>query len=378
MHAGPAAAIHSRTHHDLAWLYALGKQRVNAIFSGVVSVRTPCWRAQRRLVAENGVAPAAVEVIAHQEDVVEVLLSGSVIHVFDLIAACTDGAGQFIGTARLCRQLVQHGAQVVHQRGIGRFILLRIAQVFAHTAAAREFPVDIHAVKEFPGLEELFHRRDKACADSRVTHVEEGIGERPAADRWQHFQVRMRFFQRHQLAKVTFIRVVPAGDASLWFLQRSPWVVDRHGIVRTALTVVLEHAEAVAAFNGFQAVVDAVTATDWNEAVKNVVEVCRRDLINREVTVINAPLREVGRNHFIGMLRKRFVILFERRIQRQQVATVGVCHNNQLAGAFRTAAGVTDFNLFLITPAFFHFKRCRARRAGCAGPYGLSVQQNFR
>ena len=188
----------------------------------------------------------------------------------------------------------------------------------------------------------------------------------------------MRFFQRHQLAKVTFVRIIPVGDSSLWFLQRSPWVVDRHGKVRTALTVVLKHAEAVTTFNGFQAVVDAVTATDWNEAVQNVVEVCRRDLINREVTVVNAPFREVGRNHFIGMLRERFVVLLERRIQRQQVATVGVSHNNQLTGAFRTAAGITDFNLFLITPAFFHFKRCRARRTGCAGPYGLSVQQNFR
>lgn len=87
--------------------------------------------------------------------------------------------------------------------------------------------------------------------------------------------------------------------------------MDRHGKVRTALTVVLKHAEAVTTFNGFQAVVDAVTATDWNEAVQNVVEVCRRDLINREVTVVNAPFREVGRNHFIGMLRERFVVLTE-------------------------------------------------------------------
>ncbi len=309
-------------------------------------------------MAQNGVAPAAVEVVAHQEDVVEVLLSGSVIHVFDLIATCTDGAGQFIGTARLCRQLVQHGAQVVHQCGIGGFILLRVAQVFAHTAAAWEFPVDIHAVKEFPGLEELFHRRDKACTDSRVAHVEERIGKRPAADRWQHFQVRMCFFQRHQLAKVTFVRVVPVGDASLWFLQRSPWVVDRHGIVRTALTVVLKHAEAVAAFNGFQAIVNAVTATDWNEAVQNVVEVSRRNFINREVTIVNAPFREIGCNHFIGVLRESLVVFLHGGVQRQQVATVGVSHDNQLAGAFRTAAGVTDFNLLLITSTFFHFERC--------------------
>ena len=41
MHASPAAAIHARTHHDLAWLYALSKQRVHAVLGGVVRVRTP-------------------------------------------------------------------------------------------------------------------------------------------------------------------------------------------------------------------------------------------------------------------------------------------------------------------------------------------------
>lgn len=277
MHAGPAAAIHSRTHHDLARLYALGKQRVNAIFSGVVSVRTPCWRAQRRLVAENGVAPAAVEVIAHQEDVVEVLLSGSVIHVFDLIAACTDGAGQFIGTARLCRQLVQHGAQVMHQRGIGRFILLRIARVFAHTAAAVGIPSRYPRRQRISGLEELFHRRDKACADSRVTHVEEGSESvQPPID-GSTFRSGCAF-SAPSAGQSYLYTGRPSRRRQPVVLQRSPWVVDRHGIVRSALTVVLEHAEAVAAFNGFQAVVDAVTATDWNEAVKNVVEVCRRIL----------------------------------------------------------------------------------------------------
>ena len=307
-------------------------------------------------MAQLGVAPAAVEVIAHQEDVVEVLLSSGVIHVFNLIAARTDGAGQFIGTASLCRQLVQHGAQVMHQGGIRRFILLRVTQVFAHAAAAREFPVDIHAVKELPGLQEIFHRGDEAGTDCRVAHVEERIGQRPATDGWQHFQVRMRFFQLHQLAKVTFVRVVPVGDARLRFLQRSPRIVNGDGIVRTARAVALQYGEAVTAFNGFQAIVDAVAATDWNEAIEDVVKVRCRDFINREVTIVNAPFREIRRNHFISMFGERFVVLLQRRVQRQQMAAVGVRHDDQLAGAFGAAAGITDFHLHLITSALFHFK----------------------
>ena len=151
----PAAAIHARTDHDLARLYALLQQGINPVFRGVVGVWSPCWCMQRSLVAQLGVAPAAVEVVAHQEDVVEVLLSSGVVHVFNLIFTGTDCAGQLIGTASLGRQLVQHRAQIVHQRRIGRFILLRVAFRLGHTAAAREFPVDIHTVEEFPGLQEI-------------------------------------------------------------------------------------------------------------------------------------------------------------------------------------------------------------------------------
>ena len=102
MNAGPAATVHARPHNNLARLHALLQQRVHAVFSGVVGVRFPLRAVQRRLVAEISVAPAAVEVVAHQEDVVEILLRRGVIHVFNFVFTGTNGGGQFVRTARFC------------------------------------------------------------------------------------------------------------------------------------------------------------------------------------------------------------------------------------------------------------------------------------
>ena len=87
MNAGPAATVHARPHNNLARLHALFQQRVHAVFSGVVGVRFPLRAVQRRLVAEISVAPAAVEVVAHQEDMIHVLLGSGVINVFNFVAA---------------------------------------------------------------------------------------------------------------------------------------------------------------------------------------------------------------------------------------------------------------------------------------------------
>lgn len=76
------------------------------------------------------------------------------------------------------------------------------------------------------------------------------------------------------------------------------------------------------------------------------------DLIRREVSIVNAPLREIGTDDFIGMLSESFVIFQQRRIQRQQMASVGIRHDNQFACAFGTAAVVTQFDLFLIAAPF--------------------------
>ena len=82
-------------------------------------------------------------------------------------------------------------------------------------------------------------------------HLEEWIGHRPAANGRQHFQIRMGFFQRHQLTKVTFVGVVPVGHASLRFLQCRPRIVNGHGVILTARTGALQRGEAVAVLNRF-------------------------------------------------------------------------------------------------------------------------------
>ena len=243
MNAGPAAAIHTCAYHDLAWLNALLQHRFHRVIGGVVSVWFPGSTVQGGLVAQIGIAPGTVEVVAHQEDMVEVLLRGVIVHVFDLIFTGTDCSSQLVGTTGFRRQFIQHLTQVVHQRGVGSFIGLRIAEFGVFTAAAREFPVNIHTVKHFPGGQEVFYRRHETVTQYFVIHLIERIGQGPATNGWQNFQVRMGFFHRHQLPIVTFVGIVPVAYAFLRFLQRSPWIVNGHGVVLTAST---------GAFQGFQ------------------------------------------------------------------------------------------------------------------------------
>ena len=374
VNAGPAAAIHARTDDNLARLNALRQHLFHCVIGGVVGIWFPGSTVQRGLVTQIGITPRTVEVVAHQEDMVDVLLRGVVVHVFDLIFTCTDCRGQLVGTASFRRQLVQHLTQVMHQRGVSRFIGLRVTQLSVLTAAAREFPVDIHTVEYFPGGQEVFNGRNEAVAQHFVIHLIERVRQRPAAYGWQDFQIGMGFFHRHQLAVVAFVRVVPVAYALLRLLQRSPRVVDRHGVVLAALTGAFQRLQRA---GGFGAVVNTVAATDWNEAVQQVVNVRDRNFVCREVTVVHAPLREVSANHFIGVLRERFVVFQQRGVQRKQVATVGIRHDDQLAGALGAAAVVTQLNLLLIASAFLHFKGRRACGTARTGPDGLAVQQHF-
>src|SRR5690606_38161331 len=103
------------------------------------------------------------------------------------------------------------------------------------------------------------------------------------------------------------------GYAFLRHLQSTPWIVDSHGVIRTTRTGAFEGFQRT---GGFGAVVDAVPATHWDKAINDVVQVVDRDFINREVTIVNAPLREIGRNHFIGVLRESFVIFLQGGGQR--------------------------------------------------------------
>ena len=99
MHTRPAAAIHRRTDHDFARLYVLIQHRFHRVVGGVVGGRIPGGAIQRRLVTQLGVAPCAVVVVAHQEDMVDILLSVGVIHVLDLIFTRANRGGQLISAA---------------------------------------------------------------------------------------------------------------------------------------------------------------------------------------------------------------------------------------------------------------------------------------
>ncbi|MNM13137.1 hypothetical protein D3C81_233230 [compost metagenome] len=248
---------------------------------------------------------SAIEVVAHQEDVVHRVLRGVVIHFVDLVLTGADGGGQLILAAGFRRKLIQHGTQIFHQLHIGRPVL-RAAQFRVSALPTREFPVDIHPVKELPGLQELFHRTDEAIALHLIAHKEERVGQCPAADRRQDFQIGTRLFERHQLTEVAFVGVIPGGDALLPFLQRGERIVDRHLEVFTALAGTLQRLET--AFDLFETVVNAVTAADRDKTVQQVRQVLRRNFIDGEVTVINAPFNEIRTDDFAGVLFIRFIL----------------------------------------------------------------------
>lgn len=119
---------------------------------------------------------------------IHVLLGGAIVHLGNLVAAGTDGGGELIGAARLCAQLVEHGAQLLHQQHVG-LAIGGAAEVGVGPEATREFPVDVHPVEEFPCLQELLHRPDEGVALGLVTEEEEGIGEGPATDGGEDLQV---------------------------------------------------------------------------------------------------------------------------------------------------------------------------------------------
>ncbi|CSB11711.1 Uncharacterised protein [Vibrio cholerae] len=152
------------------------------------------------------VIPAAVEVISHCEDIIHVLNGLAIVHIFNLVMTNTDSRRQFIFTTRFRFKLIKHSAQFCHQGYVSWAIFYRIAKISRLTAAARVFPVNIHAIVEFPCFQETFHRSDKHIALRFIGKAEEGIRECPATDRWDDFQIRIGFFQRHQHGVVTFDR----------------------------------------------------------------------------------------------------------------------------------------------------------------------------
>jgi hypothetical protein len=182
-------------------------------------------------------------------------------------------------------------------------------------------------------------------------------------------------FQRHQLAKVTFVGSSQLETPACGFCRAAhgSWIATE---VRTARTGALQRGEAVTAFNGFQAVVDAVAAADWNEAIQNVVKVSCRDFINREVTVVNTPFREIGPTTLSVCLAK--VLLFSCMV----VFSGSRWLPSVSATIISLLALLCSRWHYRVQPApdndrLFHFKGGRAGRC-LHRSHGFAIQQHFR
>ncbi|AIE47751.1 hypothetical protein pesp020 [Peridroma alphabaculovirus] len=188
--------------------------------------------------------PAALKIVRHEEYQIEILLRLSVVDDGDLVVARANRASEQVVAVLVGTERVEHRAQLRQQGSVGGAIALGVAHVRVGALAAGKLPIEVDAVKELPGDEVLLHRVDKRLARRLVVHVEERVGQRPAADRGQHFEVRVGALQRHQLAKVALVRLVPRGHAFLRFLYGRPRIVDGHLEVGAAGARSLQRLEA--------------------------------------------------------------------------------------------------------------------------------------
>ena len=93
------------------------------------------------------------------------------------------------------------------------------------------FKVDIDAIEELPGAQQLFGRVDEHLALRRIVHLEERVGQRPAADRRQDLQVRVALLRGHHLAEHALeLRV--RGLARQYLGHLAIGVMDRDAVVR--------------------------------------------------------------------------------------------------------------------------------------------------
>ncbi|MNQ78079.1 hypothetical protein D3C85_929810 [compost metagenome] len=295
----------------------------------------------------------ATEVVAHQEDVVHVLLGRLIIDLGNLVTAGADGRSELILASGLGLQLVEHGAQFLHQHHIGGAIA-RTAQAGVGALAARELPVDVHAVEELPGLQELLDRGDEGVALGLVPQEVEGIGEGPPPDRGQDLEVRTGLLERHQVAEVALVGLIPGAEVALGHLDRRPGIVDGHLEVLATGTGALQRLEA--AGDLFEAVVDAVAAADGGEAIEDVSQVLGRDLVDGELATIDPPFHVVGTHHLAGLVGVGLVVLLQRCIERRQMAAVGIGNHQFLLVGERAAVGVAQGHLHLVAPPLGHLE----------------------
>ncbi len=211
-HPFPAATVGGGTDHQLPGVDPLRQQLLHRCISVVALVgRAVGGLIEVGLMTQGGIAPGTVVVVTHHEEVIHVLLGSLVIHILNLVVTGTDGGGELIGATGLGLQLVEHGAQILHDQHIGFPIFGLVPQIGVGTVAARELIVDIDTVEELPGLQELFDRGDEHVTLGLVMHEEEGVGKGPATDGGEDLQVRIGLFEGHQIAEVALVGLIP-GD----------------------------------------------------------------------------------------------------------------------------------------------------------------------
>ncbi|MNE66779.1 hypothetical protein D3C80_1623520 [compost metagenome] len=85
-------------------------------------------------------------------------------------------------------------------------------------------------------------------------------------------------------------------------------------------------------------------------------QVLGRDLVHGKLAAIDAPLHVIGPHHLAGLVGVRLVVLLERRIERRQVAAVGIGDHQLLLVGEGAAVGVAQGDLHLIAAPLGHLE----------------------
>ena len=160
--------------------------------------------------------------------------------------------------------------------------VVRGTEVFVEASSSWIFPVDVDSVEEFIGIEVAQDRVDEDSAVSGVRcHGEEGVGEAPASDRCQDFQVRMGGLCGFHF----FVSVVGR-------IEGGPGVVNGDFEVFFACAFALEGGVDFGLFfEGF------VGAADGKEGVEQVSDLVEGDFVHRVFASVDSPFGEVGSSH---------------------------------------------------------------------------------